>query len=130
VEVLIAGDSHMGSLKLGVDLIKEGGHWPEGLNLTLRPLGSGAYLETPFFINKGDYAEICEPAYRQRYKRFPPAEDNEGVIYGLCFALDTAIWRHRDWSRYIPSTLAREHGSPVSEALLHHVIVRKIEYVI
>ena len=131
MKVLITGDSHTAALKGGQNLLISKGMWPQQVDLTIRPLGNGKFFTTPFFTDKGDYAEICNPEYRKQFIRFPPAEmESSDVIYGLSGLFHTGgLRRHQTWTEFSPFHIANQEY-PVSNALLRQVIRDKTQYLL
>ena len=131
MNVLITGDSHAGILQRGKDLLISKEEWPQEIDLTIRPLGGGHIFPTPFFIDKGDHAEICNIDYRKQFKVFPPEKlANSDVIYGLSGPLHTArVRRSRAWSEFVPSQFAVDE-TPISIALLNRVILDDCHYLL
>lgn len=129
MKVLITSDSHTGALKHGQNLLTSRGRWPQQVDLTIQSFGNGKFLSTPFFIDKGDYAEICNPEYQQRFERFPPIDlENSDVIYGLSVLFHTAgLRRHNAWAEFAPSLLAF-NTSPISNTLLRQAIKDRTQY--
>lgn len=131
MQVLITGDSHTGVLERAKNLLIKKNEWPEQIDLTVKPLGGGYIFSTPFFIDRGDHAEICNPEYREQFDRFPPAEmDNTEVVYGLAGPLHTGrVRRSKAWSKFVPSQFA-VNETPVSNALLRQVILDDCQYLL
>jgi hypothetical protein len=131
MKVLITGDSHLGALKGGLGLLKQNGEWPQQIDLNIRPLGIATFANTPFFIDKGSYAEIYHPEYRKNFKRFPPWHlKNSDVIFGFSGPLHTARIRWQpDWSKFVPTQLVINEA-PVSNALLEHLIYDDCRYLL
>lgn len=122
MRVLITGDSHTATLKLGQHALRSDA--APGLDISILPLGSGAHIPTPFYQDAGDHAELVVPVYRRFLQRVPPAGARFDWI-GVCAPLHTTrVWR-QDWSAY---RLWHEAGAdpgakiPVSDALLRQVI--------
>ena len=103
--VIITGDSHTGALEKGRQLLADRGDWPELVDMTIKPLGGGHIFPTPFFIDRGDHAEISDLQFRKRFKRLPlSGSANSDVIYGLAGPLHTArLRRRRAWSEFVPT---------------------------
>lgn len=131
MKVLITGDSHTGQLQLGMELLVRQGEWPQHIDLTINPLGGGHIFATPFFIDAGDYAELCNKDFRKQFQRFPPETiENTDVIYGLSGPLHTArVRRSRAWSEFVPAQFAVDE-TPVSNALLNQVILDDCQYLL
>lgn len=131
MKVLITGDSHAGTLQRGRKLLVSKGEWPEQVDLMIQPFGGGHIFPTPFFIDKGDHAEICNKDFRKQFKRFPPEKmENGDVIYGLSGPLHTArIRRSRAWSEFVPTQFAVDEA-PISNALLNKVILDDCQYLL
>lgn len=102
--MLITGDSHTGQLQKGKLLLQGINAWLQGVDLSIRSLGNGKIYPTPFFIDRGEFAEICDLSYRKQFKQLPLVEtDGEPMNYGITVVLHTArIWRHPDWVKFTP----------------------------
>lgn len=131
MKVLITGDSHTGPLKSGQNLLISKGEWPQRIDLTIRPLGNAKFFPTPFFVDKGDYAEIRNLTYRKQLERLPLLEiANSDTIYGLSGPLHTSrVLRNSAWSNFVPSQFALNEA-PVSNALLHQTILDDCQYLL
>ncbi len=131
MRVLITGDSHTGALLRGKQLLENKNEWPQQVNLTIRPLGRSMINATPFFVDRGDHAEIRNEEYRKRFKRFPPANmEKINVIYGLSGPLHTSrVLRHQAWSEFVPAPFTTNE-SPVSNALLNQVIQNDCQHLL
>ena len=57
-DILLTGDSHTAALRKGQIAIEAEGRWPEQVRLSIRPLGGGHLTCEPFFVDRGDHAEI------------------------------------------------------------------------
>ncbi len=129
MRVIITGDSHTGTLKNGKNLILQKKIWPPEIELKIKALGNGKHLNTPFFINCGDYAQITEKLYQDRIKRLPIASEPD-AIYGLCAPFHSnRIWRSLDWTKFVPVALAKTE-IPVSDAMLKQIILSDQQYVL
>ncbi len=131
MNVLITGDSHTAALKNGQNLLISHGEWPQHIDLTVKPLGSAEFFPTPFFVDKGDYAEINNVEFCKRFKQFPPADHkNSSIIYGFSGLFHTAgIRRHPAWTKFAPAHLIRDE-SPVSNTLLRRTIQDRTQYLL
>lgn len=72
VKVLIVGDSHMGSLKKGMQLLADRGALPTDLDLTLEMFGTSTVYITPFFENRSDHVRVTSTRPSKRVERLPP----------------------------------------------------------
>lgn len=131
MKVLITGDSHTGALKSGQNLLVSKGEWPEEIDLTISFFGNAKFFPTPFFVDKGDYAEICNVEYRKQYARFPPPKWGEcDVVYGFSGPLHTLrVSRSQAWSKFVPASLV-VNEAPISNALLHRAILDDCRYLL
>ena len=88
--VLITGDSHVGAIKLGAILLRDGGEAPQGaeaLDLDIMPLGSGALMSQPFSERSRRHVAITNPKLHFRdVDRIPKAGETLDAV-GLCMAL-------------------------------------------
>lgn len=130
MKVIITGDSHTATLKLGLDALVNQGE-ALGHDFTVRPLGPGGIFSKPFFIDKGDHAQIANGRFRQRVKRLPfPAKNDRIAYYGISGAfLPYKIWRDNDWLQYTPLA-EKKNKLPVSNALLRRVIMDDRQHVL
>lgn len=121
MNVLIIGDSHVGALQQAHLKGRETEKALAPANLTIRPLGNGKFLATPFFADHGDYAELANGEYRQQFRRFPP-QDHAYDWIGFSGPLHLArVWRNLDWERFSPWNMGgREHA--ISTAMLEQAI--------
>jgi hypothetical protein len=131
MKVLVTGDSHTGTLRKGQKAFENDGVWPHDVKLEIRPLGGGHLTREPFFIDRGDYAEITTPEYRRQFDRLPIAETGaEEIVYGISAPLHSVrIWRHPDWQRFAPSSL-QQFGPPLSSGLIRRIILDDQKYVL
>jgi hypothetical protein len=131
MKVVITGESHTAALFMGQKQLEKEGHRGAAANVVVRPLGGGHLLREPFFIDRGDHAEIVTPQFRTRFERLPlDGVENRDTIYGLCAPLHTArIWRDLDWGRFAP--LAHAQGeTPISRSMLREVILEDQKYIL
>lgn len=131
MKLFIIGDSHTGALERGRKDLETRGELPLHIDITIRALGTGFFFTTPFFTDRGDYAEVVEPSYRKAFERLPlPEEGNIEVVYGLCGPLHSArIWRHRDWRTFAPVALAKGEA-PVSAAMTRRIVIDDVKYIL
>ena len=122
MKILITGDSHVGPLQRGIDLLRrEKAACLDAAEVVVRPLGGGHLLPMPFFKMKGGRIEITQPEYRTRMERYPPPDVADADFHGISAPLHTArVFRHEQWRDY---ALAGEaEGIPVSDALLARLV--------
>jgi len=130
-DVFLTGDSHTAALRRGQTAIEADGGWPQDLRLTIQPLGGGHLTREPFFIDRGDHAEITAVEYRRRFDRLP-LEHAAGAdtVYGFSAPLHSArIWRHPDWQNYAPAAMALP-GTPVSSGMVSRLVLADQKYVL
>ena len=125
-EVLIFGDSHTAALRHGQLAIEADGQWPADLSLTVRPLGGGHLACQPFFVDRGDHAEITLPEYRRQFERLPRRDDPPNAVYGVSAPLHTVrVWRHPDWQTFAPiaARVAPDEAptTPASSGMVRHL---------
>jgi len=130
MKIFVTGDSHTAALKTGADLLISQGDVPQDCQIDVQQLGGGISMTTPFFIDRGDFAEMTHEKHLRRIKRLPFADEQQYYDwYGICGPLHaTRIWRNKDyWQNYTPFT--PEGGqAPVSASLLRHVVVQEQHY--
>lgn len=130
MRIMITGDSHAAALKLGVDMLMNQGGLPLDYKIVVKQLGNGNSLTAPFFIDKGDFAEMLNKDGR-RTKRLPCADENgEYNYYGICAPLNTGrIWRNKTyWSKYTPF-IPQGEQFPISTNLLRHIVLQDQFYI-
>ena len=131
MDVLITGDSHTAALFKGLNSLKADGGWPDGVRLSIRPMGGGHLTREPFFFDRGDHVEITTPEYRRNFSRLPiPELDGVDTIYGISAPLHSVrIWRHPGWRKFAPN--GRQFlGIPVSSGMIRQVILDDQQYVL
>jgi hypothetical protein len=132
MKVLIIGDSHTAALEKGKKLLAEKSKLPDGIKLDIRCLGNHRIMRTPFFIDRGDYAEICNDEYRKQYNFFPPLSlkhDMENVVYGLSgllFPGSVISWL----SKFAAPSQLVLNEIPVSNALLTQLVLDDCQYLL
>jgi hypothetical protein len=106
-------------LNLGFKELLAAGEVPDSLEMTIRPMGGGHIMKTPFFVEEEGVARIVNDIYRAQFPRLPLRDPS--VTYGFCGNLHTTrVLRDVDWSEHAPAGMARR-GLPVSSALLHEI---------
>lgn len=130
MNIIITGDSHTATLKLGLDALVNQGEILSH-DIRVKPLGPGGIFSKPFFIDKGDHAQIANGRFRQRLKRLPlPNKKDHSVYYGLSGPfLPFKIWRDKDWLHYTPLA-TEENKFPVSNSLLRRVVLDDRKYIL
>ena len=131
-DILLTGDSHTAALRKGQIAIEAEGRWPERVRLCIRPLGNGQLTCEPFFIDRGDHAEITAASYRRQIQRLPMSDDSPDTIYGLSAPLHSVrLWRHSAWQSFVPATMAEAlSGTPVSSGLMQRLVLEDQRYVL
>lgn len=130
MKLFIAGESHVSALQQGRKLLESKAEWPQSVSLTIRPMGGGHILPTPFFVDRGDYLEITHPEFRENIKQLPPMESQGGFDYfGFSAGLHCArVWRHKDW-RQVVLPGASGSGMPVSSSLMNRIFDDDVKYI-
>ena len=129
-DILLTGDSHTAALRQGQVAIETEGRWPEQVRLSIRPLGGGHLTCEPFFIDRGDHAEITTAAYRRQIQRLPMADDPQGTIYGVSAPLHSVrLWRHPAWQSFAPAAMAVA-GTPVSSGMMQRLVLEDQRHVL
>jgi hypothetical protein len=120
MKVLITGDSHTGPLQEGRALLQKADKPNSKIQLSIRALGSGHLLPTPFFLDRQDHAELVASEYRARFERLPAADSDLDWI-GFSGPLHTMrVWRH-DWRPWSCGPNIGQ-GTPVSAGLVRQII--------
>ena len=129
-DILLTGDSHTAALRQGQIAIETEGLWPEGVRLAIRPLGGGHLTCEPFFVDRGDHAEITTAAYRRQVQRLPMDDDPRETIYGISAPLHSVrLWRHPAWQSFAPAAMAVE-GTPVSSGMIQRLVLEDQRHVL
>lgn len=131
MKVMITGDSHTAALKLGVDMLVAQNDLPQDYQLDVQQLGGGKSLTMPFFVDKGDFAEMSQEKHQKRISRLPFSDEQEPyAYYGICGPLHTVrLWRNKDyWQKYTPLT-PKKGQAPISASLLRHIILQDQLYI-
>lgn len=124
-DILLTGDSHTAALRKGQIAIEAESLWPERFRLSIQPLGGGHLTCEPFFIDRGDHAEITVAAYRRQVQRLPMNDDPPGTIYGVSAPLHSVrLWRHPAWQHFAPAAMAgAASGTPVSSGMMQRLVL-------
>lgn len=122
MKTLIVGDSHTAALHKGLASLVAAGRSELAARITIRPLGGGHLLPTPFFEDCGDHAAIVAPLYLKNFARLPPDAGFTGVI-GLCMPLWPMRVQHKIvWSDHcLAPTLPGRH--PISNAVFRQMVL-------
>ncbi len=131
MKVIITGDSHTAALRSGLDMLMGLDDLPQDLQIDIKQLGGGGGLRTPFFIDRGSYAEMTDPTHQKRITRLPVSDEQESYgYYGICGPLHTIrLWRNKDyWQKYTPFT-SQGGQAPISTSLLRHIVLQDQRYI-
>ena len=131
IDVMITGDSHTAALYKGQLAVQADGQWPDDIDLVIRPLGGGHLTREPFFVDRGDHAEMTAAEYRRQFERLPlAAGERSPSVYGVSAPLHSVrIWRHADWQSFTPHG-AGLPGKPVSTAMVRRIALDDQRYVL
>jgi len=130
MKIFITGDSHTGSLNLGLKLLKDQGHLKQVDAIRIKPLGGGHLLPTKFFEDAGDHVRIVDPTYSAQIQRIPPMPAGFEAI-GLSMPLFPMRVVHKMvWSD--KSSLARKMPgrAPISWAVFRQLVLADQVYVL
>lgn len=125
---MITGDSHTAALQTGLDVLIAQENWPKEQEIKIKRIGGANNLLIPFFIDRGDRAELI---YRRHVKRLPVAEeDGQYDYYGFCGPLHASnLWRRQGhWPSFTPFARKVEGNrdlAPVSTALLKQAVFQE-----
>lgn len=129
MKVLVVGDSHTGALHKGLMALIATGRSDLKARISVRPLGGGHLLPTPFFEDAGDHAVIVEPLYAKNFHRLPPDDDFKGVI-GLCMPLwPMRVQNKIAWSDF-SLTADQPQRHPISAAVFRQIVLADQAYVL
>jgi len=131
MKIIITGDSHTAALRSGADMLAGLGDLPQDVQIDIKRLGRGGSLRTPFFIDRGNYAEMIDQTHQKRITRLPFSDEQESYgYYGICGPLHTIrLWRNNDyWQKYTPFTMQCGQA-PVSTSLLRHIVLQDQLYI-
>lgn len=127
-KVLILGDSLTVALNQGYRQLKSAGTIPAGVDLSIRPLCGGAFLKTPFFVEKEGVAHMVADEAVKNFPQLPLPGENP--IYGFCGSLHTTrVLRGIDWSNHAPAEVATSEV-PISSALFEAIVEDDQKYIL
>lgn len=130
MKIVVTGDSHTIALKRGLDMLIDREGMPLNHQIDIKQLGPGGGFVTPFFIDRGDFAEITNEKYLRRIKQLPFSTDQGRYeYYGICGPLySNRIWAKKNcWQEYTPFINQGDHA-PISTSLLRHVVLQEQRY--
>jgi len=116
-EVFLAGNSHIVALRTAAH--RRGG-------FKTFPLGHGRYETTSFSRRAGEGVRLTAPDYQANLHRFTGLDSitAERGRWGFLLINHTArIYQHPCWRRFEPAALAHDDSSPVSDAVVHAMVV-------
>ena len=120
-DVVIFGDSHIGSLRMGLNSLlnnQEPAH--PAASIEIRPLGPGGAYCTPFFRKNGSNIEIVDARLKKHVEKLP--FDEKYRLYGFSGNLHTLrVIREIHWDSHAPSEIAEKREIPVSRSLLNEI---------
>lgn len=131
MKIIVTGDSHTAALKLGTDMLVSQGALPKDYKIDVQQLGGGLSLTKPFFVDKGDFAEMSQQKHQKRIQSLPFSDEQEPYkYYGICGPLHTVrLWRNKDyWQKYTPLAPQGDQA-PISTSLLRHIILQDQLYI-
>lgn len=123
--LFITGDSHVGALRKGHDLLAGSGRLPSRPAIAFRPMGTSTLMRTAFFLDRSDHLEITVPRFRQQVPVLPAPEfATGGTIYCVAGPLNfhsllSRKWWVHNWVVGMPP----RRGAPVSRELLRHALL-------
>ncbi len=126
MKVLITGDSHTAALKLGADMLISNGELNLEYQIYMRQLGSGATFDKPFFVDRGEFAEITNELHKKRIKRLPLSKEQEDFeYYGISAPLLTIrLWGDKQyWTKFTPFS-SQGDQAPISASLLRYIVLQ------
>lgn len=121
MKVLITGGSHTASLAAGLELLREAGQVPAGVDITFAPLGGALAEVGKFFEVRGDQIVITHDKYRRRLPRLSASETPfDAVGFSTPFH-SRGVWMLPDWHGWgLPSL--ESSRIPVSRALVRRCV--------
>lgn len=123
--LFITGDSHVGALRKGHDLLAGTGRLPARPAIAFRPMGTSTLMRTPFFLDRSDHLEITVPRFRQQVPALPaPGFATGDTIYCVAGPLNFHSFLSRKWwvHNWVVGMPPRR-GAPVSRGLLRHALL-------
>lgn len=134
MKILITGDSHTAALQRGLKALRAQGALREGVEVSVKPLGGGHVLPTPFWRDAGDHAEIIAPGYRAQFTRLPPQQPAIDVLAPDVLALCMPLWPMRILHRMAGEKLAladrvADHAT-VSKAVFRQLVLADQQHVL
>jgi len=116
----ICGNSHVGALKLGLDMLEPA----MASGIKVFPFGSALIELAPFSARDGAAVRLTDPEYLAFLKRFTGLQAITGEhLWGFCMGTHTAhIYRDTFWAEAEPSEICRPEVRPVSTGMLNAII--------
>ncbi|MDD5271360.1 MAG: hypothetical protein PHU14_01450 [Methylovulum sp.] len=130
MKAIIIGDSHTAALKLGADILKGQEDWPSEYQVEVERLGGANSMVNPYFIDRGDYAEIINEKQAKNIQRLPFVEEgSQCAYYGFSGPLHASrLWRRQmNWPNFTPFA-PKGNQAPISTGLLKHVVFQEQIY--
>lgn len=123
--LFVTGDSHVGALRKGYDLLAGTGRLSGRPAVAFRPMGTSTLMRTPFFEDRSDHLEITVPRFRQQVPVLPAPEFSAGhTTYCIAGPLNFHSFLSRKWwvHNWVVGMPPRR-GAPVSRELLRHALL-------
>ena len=123
--LFITGDSHVGALRKGHDLLAGAGRLPASPAVVFRPMGTSTLMRKEFFVDRSDHLEITVPRFREQVTVLPAPEFATGeTVYCIAGPLNfhsllSRKWWVHNWATGMPP----RRGAPVTRGLLRHSLL-------
>lgn len=125
--LFITGDSHVGALRKGHDLLAGAGRLPASPAVVFRPMGTSTLMRKEFFVDRSDHLEITVPRFREQVTVLPAPEFATGeTVYCIAGPLNfhsllSRKWWVHNWATGMPP----RRGAPVTRGLLRHSLLAR-----
>lgn len=131
MKIVITGDSHVGALRRGADLLEAQGQIPDGVKVDVIPLGPGDAFLSEFFKAERDHLAITSPDCSRWLPRLPAVEDTgrSDVVYVISGPLHLQPLVLNDYFLKFPPAPLTEGRTKTSSALLRHLALKRKRYI-
>jgi hypothetical protein len=130
MKVFLTGDSHVGALKRGHDLLALRDQLPADPSVVVRAFGNAVAMRTQFFVEHDDHVEVTDPIYRRRVPVLPiQGFEKSNTIYCIAGPLNlSTVWAPHLWRRYWVTGMPAGRGRPFTAGMLRHVLLTRLQY--
>lgn len=129
MKLRIAGNSHVGALKRGLDqaLAQQPTRFEE---VQVFPIVRAKLELEPFSRRVGDAVELTDPQSRTHLRERAGVDQIDHGVWGICMGLhNVVLMRDPFWDQHAPSWIATGEEIPVSRSLCEAIVLAGQEHV-